>query len=76
MPRSKQIAKTKAEKEEKKIRKLTSQKNSRKSDPIESGVKRKYRSKPGKKAMREIKRYQKTTELLMQKAPFQRMSII
>ena len=76
MPRSKHIAKSKAEKEGKKIKKLTSQKNSRKSDPAESGAKRKYRSRPGKKAMREIKRYQKTTELLMQKAPFQRKSKI
>lgn len=74
MPRSKHIAKSKAEKEGKKIKKLTSQKVGRKADPAESGVKRKYRSKPGRKAMREIKRYQKTTELLMQKAPFHRKS--
>lgn len=69
MPRAKSVAKAKNEKGEKK--KLTSQKISRKSAPVETGVK-KRRSKPGKAAMREIKRYQKSTDLLMQKAPFHR----
>ena len=63
MPRSKQIAKNRSEKQGKKkdSKKLSSQKIARKSAPVESGVKRKYRSKPGKKAMRENKRYQKST---------------
>ncbi|KAJ1471880.1 histone-fold-containing protein [Baffinella frigidus] len=36
-----------------------------------SGGKRRYR--PGSVAIREIKRYQKSTELLLRKAPFQRL---
>ena len=71
MPRAKSIAKSKKEKMEKE-KKLTSQKIARKSAPVDTGVKKKRRSRPGKAAMREIKRYQKSTELLMQKAPFQR----
>ena len=71
MPRAKSIAKSKKEKIEKE-KKLTSQKIARKSAPVDTGVKKKRRSRPGKAAMREIKRYQKSTELLMQKAPFQR----
>ena len=69
MPRSKAVAKKANEKISKK--KLTTQKIARKSAPVEGGVK-KRRFKPGKVAMREIKRYQKSTDLLMQKAPFQR----
>ena len=57
-------------------KKLSSQKIARKSAPVDTGVKKKRRSRPGKAAMREIKRYQKSTDLLMQKAPFQRKSII
>lgn len=52
MPRSKQIVKNKKEKKGEKGKKLTSQKIERKADPAESGAKRKYRSKPGRKAMR------------------------
>lgn len=74
MPRSKISQKTKEKvKDDKK--KLTSQKIARKSAPVETGVKKKRRSRPGKAAMREIKRYQRSTELLMQKAPFHRRSI-
>ncbi|GAA5871204.1 hypothetical protein JCM3774_006822 [Rhodotorula dairenensis] len=32
-----------------------------------------YRYRPGTVALREIRRYQKTTELLIRKAPFQRL---
>ncbi len=38
-----------------------------------SGVKRAFRWHPGTVALREVKRYQKTTELLVKKAPFQRL---
>jgi histone H3/H4 len=33
---------------------------------------KKRRSRPGKAALREIKKFQKSTELLIQRAPFQR----
>ncbi len=36
------------------------------------GIKAPHRFKPGTVALREIRRYQKSTELLMQKAPFER----
>jgi len=35
--------------------------------------KRAYRFKPGTVALREIRKYQKSTELLIRKAPFQRL---
>ena len=38
-----------------------------------SGVKRAHRWRPGTVALREVKKYQKSTELLIQKAPFQRL---
>lgn len=37
------------------------------------GVKHKRRYRPGTVALREIRRYQKSTELLIRKAPFQRL---
>jgi histone H3 len=37
------------------------------------GVKRPHRFKPGTVALREIRRFQKSTELLIPKAPFQRL---
>lgn len=38
-----------------------------------SGVKRPHRYRPGTVALREIRRFQKSTELLMRKLPFQRL---
>ena len=69
MPRSKAVAKKSSEKPSKKN--LHSQKIARKSAPVTTGVK-KRRFRPGTVALREIKRYQKTTDMLIQKAPFQR----
>ncbi|KAL7025651.1 hypothetical protein ACKWTF_013579 [Chironomus riparius] len=37
------------------------------------GVKKPHRFRPGTVALREIRRYQKSTELLMRKLPFQRL---
>ena len=37
------------------------------------GVKRLHRFQPGTVALKEIRRYQKSTELLIQKLPFQRL---
>merc|ERR1711937_106659 len=44
----------------------------RKSAPVSTGVKKVRRSRPGKVALREIKRYQRSSELLINRAPFQR----
>ena len=37
------------------------------------GVKKPHRYRPGTVALREIQRYQKNTDLLIRKAPFQRL---
>ena len=40
---------------------------------VEGGVKKPHRYRPGTVALREIRRYQKSTELLIRKLPFQRL---
>lgn len=47
-------------------------KNKKKNAPSEGGLKKARRFKPGTVALREVKRYQKSTELLLLRAPFQR----
>jgi histone H3 len=41
--------------------------------PVCTGVKKPYRFHPGTVALREIKKYQKSTGLLIRKLPFQRL---
>ena len=41
--------------------------------PNAGGVKKPHRYRPGTVALREIRRYQKSTELLIRKLPFQRL---
>ena len=48
-------------------------KAARKAAPATGGVKKPHRYRPGTVALREIRRYQKSTELLVRKAPFQRL---
>ncbi|KOM29951.1 hypothetical protein LR48_Vigan843s001300 [Vigna angularis] len=45
----------------------------RKSAPATGGVKKPHRFRPGTVALREIRKYQKSTELLIRKLPFQRL---
>jgi histone H3 len=45
----------------------------RKSGPATGGVKNPYLFRPGTVALREIRKYQKSTELLIRKLPFQRL---
>ena len=45
----------------------------RRSEPSTGGVKKAKRWRPGTVALREIRRYQKSTELLIRKLPFQRL---
>ncbi len=45
----------------------------RKSAPCTGGVKRPHRYRPGTVALREIRRYQKSTDLLLRRLPFQRL---
>ncbi|XP_078189010.1 histone H3.1-like [Callithrix jacchus] len=53
-------------------RKQLTTKAARKSAPA-GGVKKPHRYRPGIVALREIRRYQKSTELLIRKLPFQRL---
>ncbi|KAI9604058.1 hypothetical protein H4Q26_003668 [Puccinia striiformis f. sp. tritici PST-130] len=54
-------------------RKQLAAKAARKSAPATGGVKKPHRYRPGTVALREIRRYQKSTELLIRKLPFQRL---
>ena len=45
----------------------------RKSAPVTGGVKKRRRYRPGTVALREIRKYQKSTQLLIRKLPFQRL---
>ncbi|KRX06864.1 Histone-fold [Pseudocohnilembus persalinus] len=53
-------------------RKHIATKAARKSAPLSGGVKKPHKFRPGTVALREIRRYQKTTDLLIRKLPFQR----
>ena len=52
-------------------RKQLATKAARKSAPATGGVKKPHRYRPDTVALREIRRYQKSTELLIRKLPFQ-----
>nr|XP_014337071.1 PREDICTED: uncharacterized protein LOC102270329 isoform X1 [Bos mutus] len=54
-------------------RKQLATKAARKSAPATGGVKKPHRYRPGTVALREIRRYQKSTELLIRTLPFQRL---
>jgi histone H3 len=54
-------------------RKQLATKAARKSAPATGGVKKPHRYRPGTVALREIRRYQKSTDLLIRKLPFQRL---
>ena len=54
-------------------RKQLPTKDARKSAPTTAGTKKPHRYRPGTVALREIRKYQKSTELLLRKLPFQRL---
>eukprot|EP00918_Siedleckia_nematoides_P079789 GHVU01174813.1.p1 GENE.GHVU01174813.1~~GHVU01174813.1.p1 ORF type:complete len:137 (+),score=11.85 GHVU01174813.1:43-453(+) len=54
-------------------RKQLASKAARKSAPVTGGLKKPHRYRPGTVALREIRKYQKSTELLLRKLPFQRL---
>lgn len=53
--------------------KTSQPKSVRKSLPPTGGVKKPHRYRPGTVALREIRKYQKSTELLIRQLPFQRL---
>ena len=54
-------------------RKQLATKAARKKSPSSGGVKKPHRYRPGTVALRKIRRYQKSTDLLIQKLPLQRL---
>merc|ERR1711896_90982 len=48
-------------------------KTSRKSAPPMGGIKKPHRFRPGTVAIREIRKYQRSTDLLIRRLPFQRL---
>ena len=54
-------------------RKQMHAKGARRSAPAASAVKKPHRYRPGTVALREIRKYQKSTDLLLRKLPFQRL---
>lgn len=52
---------------------IAAKKTSKKTKPTEGGIKKPHRFRPGTVALREIRKYQKGTELLIRKLPFQRL---
>lgn len=71
MARTKQIARKSTG--GKAPRKMLGKRAERKTAPAEGAPKLKRRYRPGTLALREIRRYQKGTELLIRKLPFQRL---
>ena len=51
-------------------RKQLASKSARKTAPSTGGVKKVHRFRPGTVALREIRKYQKTTNLLLRRHPF------
>ena len=73
MARTKQTARKQGTAGGKAPRKQISNKAAWKSAPIQGGVKKPHRYRPGTVALREIRKLQKSTELRIRKLPFQRL---
>ena len=73
MARTKQTARKQTTTGGKAPRKQVANKAARKSAPVQGGVKKPHRYRPGTVALREIRKFQKSTELLIRKLPFQRL---
>ena len=71
MARTKQTARK--ARGEKAPRKNLATKAAQKSAPSAGGIKKPHRWRPGTVALREIRKYQKSTDLLIRKAPFPRL---
>ena len=73
MARTKQTARKQTPPARKTPRKQIGSKSARKSAPNQGGVKKPHRYRPGTVALREIRKFQKSTDLLIRKLPFQRV---
>jgi histone H3 len=54
-------------------KRIVVKKSGKKVIPAKGGVKKPHRYRPGTVALREIRKYQKSTDLLIRKLPFQRL---
>ena len=73
MARTKQTARKQSAPAGKAPRKQVGNKVARKTAPTNGGIKKPHRYRPGTVALREIRKYQKSTSLLIRKLPFQRL---
>ena len=73
MARTKQTARKQAASGKAPRKTIASKTAARKSAPIEMGIKKPHRYRPGTVALREIRKYQKSTDLLIRKLPFQKV---
>ena len=73
MPKTKVAAK--AKQDQQKAMKMGKSKQIKKTAPADGGMKERKarRNKPGTVALREVKKYQKSVEMLLPRAPFQRL---
>ena len=73
MARTKQTARKSTPGKSSALVKVNKLKMARMSAPAVGGVMKPHRYRPGTIALREIRRYQKSTDLLIRKLPFQRL---
>ena len=73
MARIKQTARKQAGNFNKAPRKLVAIKAARKTAPRKESIKKPHRYRPGTVALREIRKFQKSTDLLIRKLPFQKV---
>ena len=73
MARTKQTAKNDGSGKQPNPKSIKAAQAARKAAATTGGIKKPHRYRPGTVALREIRRYQKSTELLIRKLPFQRL---
>ena len=73
MARTKQTAKKDGSGKQPNPKSIKVAQAARKAAATTGGIKKPHRYRPGTVALREIRRYQKSTELLIRKLPFQRL---
>ena len=73
MARTKQTARKQTGGKEPRVKQLATKAARKAAHVVAGSVKRPHRYRPGTVALREIRRYQKSTELLIRKLPFQRL---
>ena len=73
MARAKQTVRKQATSRKAPRKNIASKTTARETVPIEMGIKKPHRYRPGTVALREIRKFQKSTDLLIRKLPFQKI---